>query len=123
MKIENIYPAFEQWINSMKEEPSSDVKAFNFGLFESDEGYMSYLIGAKVYDPEDDDWACNESYSPSNRYFLITDSKGASWEDVQSIMEKTLKQYVESDGFNHSVISKSKVITVGFDDGDLERIR
>jgi len=123
MEIEKIYSALEKWVKGMNEEPASDVIAFNFGLFESEEGYMSYLIGAKEYDPEDDDWACDESYTPANRYFLIPDSKGASWEDVQNVMTEVLKKFVDSDGFNNTVLSDSIVITIGFDDGELERIR
>ncbi|MDF2858168.1 MAG: hypothetical protein K0Q87_4019 [Neobacillus sp.] len=39
-----------------------EIKALNTGLFSP---YGIELIGAKVYDPEDDDWACEEDFVPA----------------------------------------------------------
>ncbi|MCJ8314226.1 MAG: hypothetical protein HRU38_18915 [Saccharospirillaceae bacterium] len=52
MKIE-----IEAWLNNINERP--DVVAINIGLIESTNGFQAYMIGSKVYDINDDEWACN----------------------------------------------------------------
>ena len=53
------------WIQQINDETilPSDIVAFNFGLFESEEGYCIYLTGSKFYDESDDE-----------RRFLISES-------------------------------------------------
>lgn len=43
------------WIQQINDETilPSDIVAFNFGLFESEEGYCIYLTGSKFYDESD----------------------------------------------------------------------
>ena len=54
------------WIQQINDETilPSDIVAFNFGLFESEEGYCIYLTGSKFYDESDDDWACDIDFEP-----------------------------------------------------------
>ena len=49
------------WIQQINDETilPSDIVAFIFGLFESEERYCIYLTGSIFYDESDDDWACN----------------------------------------------------------------
>ena len=52
------------WIQQINDETilPSDIVAFNFGLFESEERYCIYLTGSIFYDESDDDWACDIDY-------------------------------------------------------------
>ena len=57
------------------EAPPDSVVAYNFGLFEGAGGYTAYPIGADRYDDEDSDWACDETFTPAERYCsLATES-------------------------------------------------
>jgi hypothetical protein len=53
------------------EAPPSSVVAFNIGLVETFAGYSAYLAGADRYDPDDDDWACDEAFTPRERYVRL----------------------------------------------------
>jgi hypothetical protein len=91
------------------------IIAFNFGIFETEEGYAMYLAGANMYDAEDDDWACNPIYESSCLSLSMEDSENRDWRtfihDVKSILEVEVKSYR---------IFSDKAITIGFDDGNLE---
>ena len=61
----------EYWLDQMNVETSclpADIVAFNFGLFETENGYGIYLIGSKSYDEQDDDWACDIDFEPEDKY-------------------------------------------------------
>lgn len=63
------------WIQQINDETilPSDIVAFNFGLFESEEGYCIYLTGSKFYDESDDDWACDIDFGDCNGNTFIDD--------------------------------------------------
>ncbi len=79
-----------EWLYELleKEKPKTSIKAFNFGLFETRGGYSLYLIGARRYDPNNDDWACNQDFVPNNKYFKISTrfSDGKKWDEVLSTL-------------------------------------
>ena len=126
-----------QWIR-MKEEiikwlvnlhkisgtPPKEVIAFNFGLFESDSGYVMYLVGGFEYSEDDDDWACIELPTAKHRYFNLPDDlRSQPWEFVLDYCANTLKE-LESEGkLNKHLFKNAIAITTGFDDGDLIKIR
>lgn len=93
----------------------------SFGIFESENGYCVYLIGSESYDVDDDDWACDVDYEPVDKYLNI--------EGVDVDPDKFLNEVIT---ILLDIISLEKVsawllhtkyITVGFDDGVLEKIR
>ncbi|MHC1686074.1 MAG: hypothetical protein AB6733_24620 [Clostridiaceae bacterium] len=107
----------KKWIISINDEEKlpKDIVALNFGLYEP---YGIELIGAKEYDAEDDDWACEEDFEPNQRDcadFEI-DSE-LEWEDVLDIVVKILKELTVELG--DLDILKVQHITTGFCDGDL----
>jgi hypothetical protein len=61
------------WIDGITkaENPDKTIVAYYFGLFETHDGYTIYLVGSKEYDSEDDDWACNNDFSPSEKYLPL----------------------------------------------------
>ena len=86
-----------------------------------DSGYCVYLIGSESYDVDDDDWACDVDYEPVDKYLNI--------EGVDVDPDKFLNEVIT---ILLDIISLEKVsawllhtkyITVGFDDGVLEKIR
>ena len=118
---------FNNWLKRINENEKIDssIIAFNFGIFESPEGYKIYLIGAKKYDENDEDWATYEDYSPKEKYFPleINTTDGKDWEEVLKISTDLVTQYVNSDDYKNSIFKNAKAITTGFDEGDLIRIK
>lgn len=105
------------------EHPPADVIAFNVGLFQTDSGYTAYLTGSRAYDPDDDDWACDEAYAPTERYCpLPAATKGATWKDIHDRIAEELRTFLASPVGQASFLGRATAVTVGFDDGDLVRV-
>jgi len=108
------------WLNSIKERPA--IKAINIGLFEESGGYCAYLVGSNSYDENDDDWACNEDFIPTNKYVKLLNSNSMNWEKVQERVISSIQSYILNTQ-ESSVLKNIEVITVGFDDAELERVK
>ena len=127
-KLNASYIEFENWLNELFElEPVQDeIIAFNFGLFESEDGIQIYIIGSSEWDSEDEDWATNNDYFPEYRYPNIALYKELYnfWDNqfylgVFLTISSTIiytNTYVLS---NPSRFPKEAIFATGFDDGDL----
>lgn len=118
---------FTEWLTRVcrEDRPRASVIAFNVGLFETAEGYSAYLVGSEQFDPDDGDWACDAAFTPQERYFPVPASelpfRNAS--DVQEAAVHATKAFLESADGQQSYLASATAVTVGFDCGDLERVR
>lgn len=129
-KLRNINPTIqekvESWLENINssEKPNPEIIAFNFGLFESENGFIMYLIGSKEYNGNDDDWTSEIDFEPKSKYFefpiIVTGNK--YWDIILEISKSILTDYCQSEKYEHSIFKNSIAITIGFDDGELERI-
>jgi len=123
----SVYDDFVDWLERVgKSRPKPQgIAAYNFGIFESESGYVVYLVGSKEYDPEDDDWACNEDYLPREKYFGLPKSFTGRrrWPGVQREVARLVSQFIKSPAFEKSLLARASAITVGFDDSELQRVR
>jgi hypothetical protein len=118
---------FNDWMTRLNktEKPGENILAFNFGLFETTDGYTIYLIGAKEFDEEDEDWATEVDFEPKEKYLAIhpDETKGLEWNQVLDKAVAIVTKYVYSSDFKSSILKDAKDITTGFDDGNLTRIK
>ena len=123
----SVYDDFVSWLERIGTSPPRPqaIAAYNFGIFESESGYVVYLVGANKYDPEDDDWACSQDYVPREKYFNLPKSFPGrkKWAGVQREVAGFVKQFIKSPVFENSFLARASAITVGFDDGELQRVR
>ena len=106
--------------------PGKDIIAFNFGLFGNAKGcYTAYLIGSRTFDPTDDDWACSDDWAPAEKYLNLWEhhTETTDWQEVVLEMIDLLRQYTRSPECSRSFLANAIAITVGFDDGDLKRVK
>ncbi len=124
LKFENI---LKGWIKEISDEEivPENIQALNFGIFESENGYTVYLTGSMEYDNEDDDWACNEDFVPNNRYleFNGEEISNLDWEDFQNLMVESLKSIISSKEISEYKILNVDNIAIGFDDGELVKVK
>lgn len=125
---DTMYSDLVDWIMRVNQTdlPPADIIAFNFGLFENADGcYTTYLTGSRSFEPDDDDWACNEHYSPVEKYLELKElpSTEIEWREVVVLMATLLRQYSQSAECSESFLANASAITVGFDDGVLERVK
>jgi hypothetical protein len=105
------------------EPPPKSVVAYNVGLLESETGYTAYLIGADQYDEGDSDWACRESFTPNERYRPLPSGEFKSWEQVHAGVVEAVRGFLASQLGRESFLGRAVVVTVGFDDGELEQVK
>jgi predicted transcriptional regulator YdeE len=124
---DQFYNEVENWISEISDDKSftSEIVAINFGLFESEDGCMTYCIGSKIYDRENDEWACNEDFIPQNKYLKIPNrlTENKNWQEIQNMFSEILQKYISSLDYEFSLLNKVKAITCGFDEGDLQKIK
>ena len=116
---------FDGWMAQVEKTAPDpqDYIAFNIGLFETEGGFAMYLYASDEYDEEDSDWACGEPYDPNPQYLILKykDVKTKDWEkflnDAVEVAKAYLERHPEDSIFSH------KIVTVGFDDGDLVRVQ
>lgn len=115
------YDGFEKWLNLFfLKDQSEEIVAFAFNLYEEANSIWSVeLVGTSSFDPEDQDWVCDEVSNFGSRDNPFTWSEDGSWEvmlkEVCSIVEKYLQN-----GRFAAILKSGKAVGVGFVDGDLE---
>lgn len=122
MEIDEILFKIRLWLNNINEEEKlpNNIKAINFGLFESKDEYVIYFIGSGNFDDNSDDWACEIDYEPKQKYLALGNlSKEKSWMKILEMVKHILEFEIIEIGF----FPKIKHITIGFDDGELIRLR
>lgn len=105
------------------ESPPPSVVAYNVGLFETKKGFTAYLIGADRYDGANSDWACRESFTPKARHQPLPLGKGVGWEQAHAAVVGAVREFLGSPPGRESFLARAQAVTVGFDDGELERVR
>ncbi|QSX30648.1 hypothetical protein JYB88_03015 [Shewanella cyperi] len=109
------------WLDTIIERPN--VAAVNIGLIESPEGYAAYVIGANEYDPDNDDWACAEDFVPENKYCKLEIAPEEYWESVQQAVVEAIRILLDKAPTCPGLLLHVPVVTVGFDDGELVRVK
>lgn len=107
------------WLDSIikEEHVPENIIVLNIGIYEAEEGYCLYLTGHEEYDEDNDSWAEDVAYE-SPRYCHV--HIDIDWNDFLNSTESILKQFFsekEAKG-----LFNGKIVTTGFDDGNLVRI-
>lgn len=116
-----IYAKIEEWLSKvLKQEIPSAIAAFCFNLYEDGEGCWSLeLVGTENFDPEDEDWACDEITDLGTRDEPFSWEQEADWAEVLEKAAAALKQYLDC-GRYADVLKACEGVGVGFVDGNLE---
>ena len=125
MAIAKQIPELAGWLKRVvaAETPGASVVAFNVGLFETENGFSGYLVGAERYDANDSDWACDGAFTPSERYCTIPADDFDGWEGVHAAVVETIRKFLSAAPGVTSFLAYAEVVTVGIDGGDLERVK
>jgi hypothetical protein len=134
--VESMRNYMKPWTTELltDEPPGLTIKAFYFGLFETDHGIQLYLSGSER-DESDANWLCNPEYWPDGRYadiealstleMTLKQKKFECWQYAQALTVTVLRDYLEHFGKDFDKLTGipgARIIT-GFDDGDYFVIR
>ena len=111
------------WIDKvLDQEIPNTVVAFCFNLYEESNGsWAMELVGTERFDPEDEDWACDEATDFGSRQNLYNWEMECEWDQALEYIINELSQYLSSGKYSDLLKSKDGV-GVGFVDGDIEII-
>lgn len=113
----------ENWLSKIciEQDVSNDIVAYCFNLYETIDGYGIYLSGASSYDEDCDDWACDPSWQSEYMELNGGDYQGMSWQTFLEIIANAVRVCISSTETLANYF-QGKIITVGFEDGNLQRI-
>lgn len=114
---------FINWIDGQLNELLSDnIVAFNINIYESP--FTIEIVGSSEFNPDNEDWACNEDWIPKNRLIQVSSSFfGNSWAEAQENIVAMAKLYIQSSSKNALKLKNSKAFAVGFVDGNLSYVK
>lgn len=118
------YNDFESWLNSIFEKNPMPIEtmAINFNLYEEKNTFDVQIIGSSMFDENDSDWACEETYSSGENCFIIKRSKDISDKEVAIVaVEEMVSRYIDEGKFGYKLKQYVAVCT-GFIDGNIEII-
>ncbi|MCP1124147.1 hypothetical protein NKR74_12625 [Bacillus sp. 3103sda1] len=116
------YKLFSNWLNQLfEQEIPKGIKAFNFNLYEGEEGtYDIQLIGSDEFDEDDSDWACTDYFSSGEAICYIKRTEEIEdWEQGLSYITMLVERYL-NEGENANILKNASVIGIGFVDGDID---
>ena len=116
-----MYSQIEEWLDEvLDQEIPAAANAFCFNLYEDGEDEWSMeLVATSSFDPEDDDWACDEITDLGTRDIPLSWEKEADWEEILEDAASALKQYL-AQGQYGDVLKAGAGVGVGFVEGDIE---
>ena len=119
--INSNYYDLHEWIdNNLSNAKLKKVVAFCFNIYElTDDSYAMDLVGTSSFDPDDDDWACDEvtDFNSRNPYYRF--KVDGVWKKVLNYICKEIKEYLENGKYS-SVLKSKECVAVGFADGNLK---
>lgn len=115
------------WLEEIEKQdgiPPAEVVVFNFGIYESDEGFVMYLVGGFEYSEDNDDWATLEMPKQDYRYLLLPPIvQDKPWQLVAEFCKNTLLELEAEGVLAKNLLQNAKALTTGFDEGELAKIR
>ena len=109
---------FISWIDQqLNENIPNEIIAFNINIYESP--FNIEIVGSNEFDLEDEDWACNEDWTPENRHVSVSNSLfGNSWESAQENITSMTKQYLKTNSENRLNSELCKLTNILFSELD-----
>lgn len=108
---------FDVWLGGILKNFDLDAKAFNFNIYENKKDFSVEFVATSSFDPDDEDWACDEIYASRNDnnefYFDASD-----WESAEEKVQELITEYLKNGEYSHKLKSV-QAVACGFVDGDL----
>ena len=114
---------FNAWVDRLLSEfGSTPVVAYNFNLYEHEDEFAIQLIGAGSFDPNDEDWACDETFSSGEDLFYLPHTVfGDQWQAGLEVANSLVKNYLQH-GKHASSMKASRGVGVGFVGGNIDLV-
>ena len=114
---------FNAWVDGIVSGVgSTPVVAYNFNIYEHDNGFAVQIVGTNSFDLTDEDWACDEAFSSGEDLFDLPRSVfGTEWQGGLDAANLLVKNYLQH-GKQAEVMKAACGVGVGFVDGNIELV-
>lgn len=119
---------FAAWLaTALAADIPDDVVAFHFNLYDYDGTRDIWfgidLVGTERFDAADDDWACDEVWTPEERILYIpVEASGTDWKTCLSRMKLLVQNYLNTEVETAQKLKSGAAVGIGFVGGDLELV-
>jgi hypothetical protein len=119
---------FREWLTTaMSAEIPENVVAFHLNLYHYNGNQDIYfgidLVGTGSFDAADEDWACDEVWTPEERILYIpVEASSTDWETCLSRMKSLVENYLNTEQSAAEKLKSGAAVGIGFVDGDLELV-
>ena len=115
---------FSQWIDdALSSSLLEGVVAFNFNMYDTSTSHDIELVGCLVYDPKNEDWACDPVFmSKKPRFEIPHADEDENWEQGLERATQMLRAYVAGDSTGARRLREAQAVCVGFVDGHLKGV-
>ena len=113
----------ENWLLKISQDnnDNNNIIALYFGIYETSTGFCLYLTGSKEYDATNDDWACSVDFEPKENYLSIDCTM--DWDQFLNTVSTVIEECVNKLPISRTKLFCDKIIAIGFDDGQIMRIK
>ena len=106
------------WLDGILKRFKLNAKAFNINIYENENNYSLELVATASFDPNNDDWACDEIYASrdddDNEYYF----NAKNFEAALEFAKNALNYYFENGKYAEK-FKNACAVAYGFVDGDL----
>ena len=113
-----MYEEFEKWLNRILDENLPlEAVGINFDIYEeTDSSWSIQLVATERFDPEDEDWVCDEVFTTGEDLYSWQQEDG--WETILELAKEWVQKYLEQGKYSES-LKGYEGVGVGFVDGDV----
>lgn len=113
--LKSKYKSLEDWLSDIctKEKPDESIRYYKIGLFEGSDGNIIFLSGSRHSDNAD---SVTIDFRPAAMYCRLPDNsyKNMNHSDFLNKITAQLKDFVKTEKFKRSFLSKANAIIIEF---------
>lgn len=121
MEDYQVQQPFYNWISDVLRDIPDETIAFVFNIYEEEDVYLVDISGTTEYDADNENWTESINWDSGEEMFIIPKEKfEGDWEEIHDLIAESLETLIDEETELSDTICDSKVVAVGFIDGDLE---
>ena len=119
MTNNSLFEKFADWLDAVPiNNLPENAAAINFNIYEEiDSNWSVQLIASERFDPDDEDWACDEIFTTGEELFRW--QQESEWEEILEVVKELVGKYLDVGKYAEN-LKKYRAVAVGFVDGNLE---
>lgn len=113
---------FNEWLdNALEGDFPTGTAAVSFNIYEDSIGekWSIELVGTERFDPDGDDWACDETTDLGTRDKPFSWEESSEWQNILTEAKEMVIRYLENGKYAHK-LKAFRGAAIGFVEGDLE---